>query len=200
MVTRSRNHPRPAPFRVYLRPPRRSDERAFLAAVRASRALHGQWVAPPCTSATYAAFVRRFASRARDRDHAGYLALCHGDGALAGAFNFSQIVRGALGSAFLGYYAFAPLAGRGLMTEGFVQALDLAFGALGLHRVEVNVRPENVRSIALVQRIGFEREGYSRRYLKLAGRWRDHVRFAMLAEDWPARRAQVLAVLREPHP
>ena len=85
----------------------------------------------------------------------------------------------------------ADLAGDGYMTEGFALALDFAFRRLALHRVEANVQPANRRSIALVSRLGFEREGYSRRYVKISGRWRDHVRFAMLAEDWKIRRAAV---------
>jgi len=196
MVTESGSRPRRARFRVQLRAPRRSDEAAFLAAAGASRRLHGAWVQPPLDAAAFAAYARRYGGRDPRADHAGFLALRVDDDALAGVFNFSQIVRGALRSAFLGYYAFAPCAGQGLMTEGFVQALDLAFGPLGLHRVEVNVRPENVRSVALATRVGLEREGYSRRYLKLAGRWRDHVRFAMLQEDWARQRAAVLAALR----
>ena len=77
------------------------------------------------------------------------------------------------------------------MTEGFALALDFAFGPLRLHRVEANVQPDNVRSLALVERLGFLREGYSQRYVKIGGRWRDHVRFAMLAEHWRAQRASV---------
>ena len=67
----------------------------------------------------------------------------------------------------------------------------------GLHRVEANVQPVNAPSLALVARLGLVREGYSRRYVKVGGRWRDHVRFAMLAEDWPAARRRVLAALQE---
>lgn len=193
MVTRRKAPTRPARFHVQLRPPLRADAAAFIAAALASRRLHAPWVTPPTTPEAFAAFVRRYGGRPRVTDHAGFLVLDAKDGGIVGVFNFSQIVRGVLQSAYLGYYGFAAYTRQGLMTEGFVLALDRAFGELGLHRVEVNVRPENSRSIALVERVGFEREGYSRRYLKLAGRWRDHLRFAMLGEDWPARRERLLA-------
>jgi ribosomal-protein-alanine N-acetyltransferase len=74
------------------------------------------------------------------------------------------------------------------MTEGLRLVLRDAFDRIRLHRVEANVQPGNVRSIALVERIGFRREGYSPRYLKIGGRWRDHVRYAILAEEFSARR------------
>ena len=74
------------------------------------------------------------------------------------------------------------------MAEGIELALRHAFSGLGLHRVEVNVQPANLRSLALAERAGFVREGYSPRYLRIAGRWRYHVRHALLVEDWRARR------------
>jgi [ribosomal protein S5]-alanine N-acetyltransferase len=177
--------------RVHLRPPRRSDQPAFVAAARASRRLHSGWVQAPESPAAYVAYVERYAFRGRSPRHAGFLVVRNDDGALAGVINFSEIVRGAFHSAYVGYYAFAQLAGDGYMTEGFALALDFAFRRLALHRVEANVQPANRRSIALVSRLGFEREGYSRRYVKISGRWRDHVRFAMLAEDWRTRRTAV---------
>ena len=177
--------------RVHLRLPRRGDQPGFIAAARASRRLHSGWVQAPETPAAYVAYVERYAFRGRSPRHAGFLVVRNDDGALAGVINFSEIVRGAFHSAYVGYYAFVQLAGDGYMTEGFSLALDFAFRRLALHRVEANVQPANRRSIALVSRLGFEREGYSRRYVKISGRWRDHVRFAMLAEDWRTRRAAV---------
>ena len=101
-----------------------------------------------------------------------------------GVAELGQIVHGAFKNAYLGYYAGAPFAGRRYMTEGISLVLDHAFNRSRLHRVEANIQPDNVASIALVKRLGLTREGYSRRYLKISGRWRDHERWAMLAEDW----------------
>jgi ribosomal-protein-alanine N-acetyltransferase len=191
MPTRQPDAARGEP-RVYLRPPRRADEAAFSIAAIASRRLHGRWVTPPCTPAAWRVYVARYgAAAARDparATHAGFLVVRRDDESIAGVFNLSEIVRGAFQSAYLGYYALAPNARRGHMTEGLALLLDHAFGTLKLHRVEVNVQPENRPSLALVERLGFAREGYSRRYVKIASRWRDHVRFAMLAEDWRVRR------------
>jgi ribosomal-protein-alanine N-acetyltransferase len=177
--------------RVHLRMPRRSDQRAFIAQAKQSRTLHRGWVQAPETPGAFAAYVERYNAAPATARHLGLLVLRNDDDALAGVINFSEIVRGAFHSAYVGYYAFAELAGDGYMTEGFALALDFAFRRLALHRVEANVQPANRRSIALVSRLGFEREGYSRRYVKISGRWRDHVRFAMLAEDWRTRRAAV---------
>ena len=185
--------PRPATItgpRVYLRPPRIDDTGAFLAAVRASRALHGSWTKPPSTKARYEAWVTRFAPRGDAPTHAAYLLFRSEDHALLGVFNFSEIVRGAFLSTYLGYMGFLPHAGKGYMTEGMALALDVAFRKLALHRVEVNIQPTNKRSLALAERVGFTREGFSRRYVKIAGRWRDHVRYAMLSEDWAKLRTK----------
>jgi ribosomal-protein-alanine N-acetyltransferase len=181
-------------FRVYLRAPLPSDAARFLAAVKASRGLHGAWVQPPSTAARFAAFVHRCgAARGRDAataTHVGFVVCRCEDDAIVGVFNIGEIVRGLFKSAYLGYYALAPHAGEGYMTEGLELVLRVAFRRLKLHRVEANVQPGNRRSLALVRRAGFMREGYSRRYVRIAGRWRDHVRMALLVEDWRARRAQ----------
>ena len=178
-------------FSVYLRPPRDSDARAFLDAVRASRKLHGAWVQPPTTRARFAQFVRRFGGAAKRNPltatHLGFLVCRCEDDAIVGVFNLSEIVRGLFQSAYLGYYAFSPHAGAGYMAEGLALTLGAAFGPLRLHRVEANIQPANRRSLALARDAGFVREGFSRRYVRIAGRWRDHVRMALLAEDWRER-------------
>jgi [ribosomal protein S5]-alanine N-acetyltransferase len=180
-------------LRVYLRAPRPSDAACFLAAVKASRRLHGAWVQPPSTVARYAAFVHRCGrSAANDASatHVGFIVCRCADDAIVGVFNIGEIVRGLFKSAYLGYYAFAPHAGEGYMAEGLELVLRVAFRRLKLHRVEANVQPANSRSLALVRSAGFVREGFSRRYVRIAGRWRDHVRMALLVEDWRTRRTK----------
>ena len=180
---------------VFLRWPRARDTKALVAAVRASARLHGNWVQAPSTPARFAAYLARFAgSRSRQTESAtnvGLLACRITDGALVGVFNLSEIVRGAFQSGYIGYYALAPYAGRGYMSEGLELTLRFAFRVLRLHRVEINIQPRNARSILLARRAGFTREGFSRRYVKLAGRWRDHERWALTVEDWRTRRARV---------
>ena len=105
-----------------------------------------------------------------------------------GAVELSQIVGGKFRSAYLGYHIGAPFARQGYMREALVMVLALAFGGLRLHRVEANIQPRNVASQRLVRRLGFRREGYSPRYLKIGGRRRDHERWALLVENWRTRR------------
>lgn len=110
------------------------------------------------------------------------------DRALAGQINIGEIVQGAFQSAYLGYWIGRAFARKGYMGEGLALALDHAFGRLGLHRLEANIQPGNAPSTALVKRLGFRREGLSLRYLKIAGRWKDHERWAILSEEWAQRR------------
>lgn len=166
--------------RVRLERPSARHRRPFLEAARRSRAFLRRWAPPPSTPAAYAAYLRRL----RRPTHEGRLVVVRASGELAGVINVSEIVRGALRSAYLGYYAFVPHAGRGYMTEGLGLALRWIFGGLRLHRVEANIQPGNGPSRALARRLGFRREGFSRRYLKVADRWCDHERWALLAEDW----------------
>lgn len=170
--------------RVTLRRLTQQDEPAFLTAVRRSRKLHGCYANAPATGERFRAAI----ARQRDPSHEGFLVVTVEGDELVGVINLNEIVRGPAQSAYLGYYALEPHAGAGLMTEGLALVIAKAFGELKLHRLEANIQPDNVRSLALVQRLGFQREGYSPRYLKLAGRWRDHERWALLKEDWRRNR------------
>ena len=111
------------------------------------------------------------------------------DGAILGFFNLSHITRGSLQSAYLGYAVGSKFANQGYMREGLELVVRDAFVTLRLHRIEANIQPGNQASIALARGAGFAREGFSPRYLKIGGRWRDHERWAILAEDWRERNA-----------
>lgn len=171
-------------MRVRLKRPSARDERKFLEAARRSRAFLRRWSPPPGTAAAYRAYMRRLGKPS----HEGRFVVLRESGDLVGVINVSEIVRGPFRSAYLGYYAFVPHAGRGYMTEALTLALRWAFGGLRLHRVEANIQPGNQPSRALVRGLGFRREGFSRRYLKVVGRWRDHERWALVAEDWRRHR------------
>jgi ribosomal-protein-alanine N-acetyltransferase len=107
------------------------------------------------------------------------------EGRLAGQVTLDNIVRGAMRSAHLGYWLDRAVAGRGLATIAVALVCDHAFGAVGLHRVQADIRPENLRSQRLVERLGFRQEGLLRRYLDIDGDWRDHLSYSLLAEDAP---------------
>lgn len=166
--------------RVELRAPRTADLDAWCALVRRSRSSFAGRITTTPSAATFRAYLAR--SRARTAECR--LIWRREDEALLGAVNLTDIVRGVFQSGYLGYYIGVPYAGQGYMTEALQLMLRLAFRQLRLHRVEANILPANAPSLALVQRAGFRLEGRSRRYLKIAGRWRDHERWALLAEEW----------------
>jgi [ribosomal protein S5]-alanine N-acetyltransferase len=175
--------------RVYLRAPARSDQREFLALMRASRSFHRPWATAPTDDERFAAYL----SDAQRPDFEAMLLCRHEDQAILGFFNLSQIARGSLQSAYLGYAIGKPFARHGYMREGLELVLRRAFLTLRLHRIEANIQPGNRASIALARGAGFRREGFSPRYLKIGGRWRDHERWAILAEEWRRRNESVPA-------
>lgn len=166
-------------MKIKLVRPSRRRRAEFLAAAARSRMLHGAWTSAPSTANEFHEYLKRFDSSA----HIGYWVLTEA-GELAGVVNINEIVRGRFRSGYLGYYGFAPHNGRGYMTEGVRAAVSKAFRKLGLHRLEANIQPGNKPSRRLVQRLGFRLEGFSPRYLKIAGKWRDHERWAVTAEEW----------------
>ena len=165
--------------RVLIRAPRVEDQAEFLRSARRSGRLLRPWASPPASPRAFRAYL----ARCRRDSFRGFLVCVRATGEIAGVVNLSEIVRGCFRSAYLGYHAFLPHAGQGYMTEGMGLVIARAFGRLRLHRLEANIQPGNTSSIRLVRRLGFRREGLSRRYLKIAGRWRDHERWALLAEE-----------------
>jgi len=163
--------------RIYLRVPTAADSSEFLAAVGASRTLHQPWVNPPADRKAFSAWLDRM------QPPANYpFLVCRRDSdAIAGVINVSNVVRGAFQSAYLGYYGFAGHEGQGLMRDGLRAVIKVAFGEMGLHRLEANIQPGNLASIGLVKGAGFQCEGFSPKYLKIGGRWRDHERWALRA-------------------
>lgn len=170
--------------RVFLRSPAASDRDEFVSLMRASRSFHRPWATAPTDEERFAAYL----ADSRRQDFEAMLVCRSEDLAILGFFNLSQIVRRSLQSAYLGYAIGKPYAGQGYMREGIALVLRHAFLDLRLHRIEANIQPENHASIALARGAGFSREGFSPRYLKIGGRWRDHERWAILADDW--RRVQ----------
>lgn len=169
---------------VFLRPPMKPDIEEFIALNRASTRLHRGLVSPPTQPEQFASFLKR----CRGADCACFLVCRVEDGRIVGSINLSQIFLGAFRNAYLGYYVGARYSGQGYLTEAIHLMLEYAFEQLKLHRLEANIQPGNIASIALVERAGFIREGFSRRYLKIYGRWRDHERWAIIAEDWKSKR------------
>jgi ribosomal-protein-alanine N-acetyltransferase len=106
-------------------------------------------------------------------------------GGIVGVMNLSQIFRKGFQNAYLGYYGMITFARCGLMTQAVRLTANYAFDEIGLHRLEANVQPANLPSIALMQRVGFRKEGFSPRYLQINGVWCDHERWALLADDQP---------------
>jgi len=165
---------------VFLRAPKKADRAEFIALNRASKRFHRGLVSPPTTPEQFAAFLKR----SNNETSVCFLICLVEDGSIIGAISLSQIFHGGFQNAYLGYYIGAHYAGKGYMTEALQLTLRYAFTKLKLHRLEANIQPDNVASIALVKRAGFILEGYSKRYLKISGRWRDHERWAITIEAW----------------
>jgi ribosomal-protein-alanine N-acetyltransferase len=166
--------------KVLLRVPTSKDCAEFTALNRASKRFHRGLVSPPITPEQFAVFLKRSNTEA---SFCVFVCLVTG-GSIIGAISLSQIFLAGFQNAYLGYYVGAQYAGEGHMTEALQLLLRYAFKGLKLHRLEANIQPGNIASIALVKRAGFILEGYSPRYLKVCGRWRDHERWAILADEW----------------
>ncbi len=183
---------RPSTPRVLIRPPTLGDEAEYLAI----RLVDRDWLEPwePLAAPGFDLFgpegFHRFVEAANTPTRQRFLVCRVADGRILGQVSLSEIIRGPLQQAYLGYWIARPFAGQGYMAEGVRLVLERAFTELALHRVEANIQPHNAPSIALARRLGFRMEGFSPRYLQIQGVWADHERWAMTREDFDVLRAR----------
>lgn len=173
---------------VVLRPLRRGDANAWLTLRVRNAAWLERWEAtspepqagpPP----TFGQFVRTLNQQARSGTSLPFAVEYRGE--LVGQLTVATIARGSLCSASIGYWVSEHVAGRGITPTAVALAVDHCFGPVGLHRVEVNIRPENAASLRVVEKLGLRDEGVRRRYLHIQGAWCDHRTFAVTAEEVP---------------
>lgn len=173
---------------VRLRPLRRRDQDAWMSL----RSRNAGWLEPwdatspePVTGVrpTFGAFVRTLSAQARAGTTLPFAVDL--DGELVGQLTVASIAYGSLRSASIGYWVSEHVAGRGITPTAVALATDHCFGVLELHRIEINIRPENAPSLRVVQKLGFRDEGVRERFLHIQGRWCDHRTFALTAEEVP---------------
>lgn len=170
--------------KVYLRKPTIDDYAEFAKLALESRKFHKNLVSPPVAPKGFVELLNRNEDAANE-----LFFICRiEDDSIAGAINLSQIFRRVFQNAYLGYYLFEKFTGQGLMNEAVGLILSYAFKTLKLHRIEANVQPDNLTSVKVLEKIGFSKEGYSRKFLKIGGSWRDHERWAIIVEDWRNRK------------
>lgn len=147
----------------------------------------GAWEATPPREVgapmSFAAMVRSLLRQARQGTLLPFVVTY--DDELVGQLTVGGITYGSLCSAHIGYWIDQRVAGRGIMPTAVALAVDHCFRALRLHRVEINIRPENTASLRVVEKLGLREEGLRVRYLHIAGAWRDHRSFAVTAEEVP---------------
>ena len=164
---------------VGIRRPTFADCDEFISLMQASQEFHHPWVDFPKTPGRYDAYVRSRQTPTED----GFLICERQANRIVGVINLNCIVRGFLQSAYLGFGVGAQFARQGHMAEGLNLVTAYAFSEMGLHRLEANIQPANLASIALVRRCNFGKEGFSPKYLQVFGEWRDHERWALLADE-----------------
>lgn len=164
---------------VNLRPLERADQQAFLTCACASVTLHQPWISVPTTALQFAAYVEEM----NTEDDQAFLVCRQDTQDMVGVVELRDIFYGDFQNSYLLYYAFAPHLQQGFMKQAVMQTIAYAFNTLQLHRLEANIQPENHASIALIRACGFTQEGYSPKFLKKGGQWRDHQRWALLNSE-----------------
>jgi ribosomal-protein-alanine N-acetyltransferase len=172
---------------VYMRPPNLADYSTWAELRAESRAFltpwEPTWPADDLTRSAFRRRIRRYQDEIRD-DHAyPFFIFRQADQILLGGITLSNVTRGMTQTATLGYWMGERYANRGYMTRAVRALAPFAFGALRLHRLEAACLPHNVASMQLLEKLGFKREGLARGLVCIAGRWQDHIVYALLADD-----------------
>lgn len=174
--------------RVYIRPPRARDWKQWAALREESRAFLTPWEPTwPRDALGRAAFARRLRRQVTEWRHDlaySFFVFRREDDRLMGGLGLSNVRRGVAQMATLGYWMGEPYAAQGYMSEGVTALLSFAFRQIGLHRVEAACLPHNAASRRLLAKVGFTEEGLARAYLRIDGRWTDHVTHGILREDF----------------
>ena len=171
---------------VFLRPAEMRDFDEWAALRERSRTFLSAWEPVwPSDDLTRAAFRRRLRLHAEEmsRDEAYPFLVFREDEAMVGGLTIGQIRRGVAQTATLGYWMGEAYAGRGYMSRAVRAAANFVFSSLRLHRLEAACLPHNDASMNLLESVGFQREGYARSYLRINGRWQDHILYALLEND-----------------
>jgi len=172
---------------VTLRAPQGSDHAEWAALREASRAFlvpwEPTWPADDLTRGAFRRRLKRYAEDARSDLAYAFLIFRSDDDALVGGLTLANIRRGVAQAGSIGYWVGQPYARQGYMTAAVRALIPFCFGSLRLHRLEAACIPTNKPSIALLEKTGFQREGYARGYLCIAGAWQDHLLFARLKTD-----------------
>jgi [ribosomal protein S5]-alanine N-acetyltransferase len=176
--------------RIGLRPPRLRDASAWSSLRLRNEAWLTPWeptsAEPWATRHSVAAWPSLLSSVRRSARAGALLPfVVTYDERFVGQLTVNNLVRGVLRSAQIGYWIDRGHAGRGIITTAVALATDHCFGPVGLHRIQIDIRPENAASRRVVAKLGFREEGYLRRYLDIDGTWRDHVSYAVTVEDVP---------------
>lgn len=171
---------------VAIRPIRIRDARTLEAELMRNRGWLRQWEATnPYGPAGFDVKASIRSLQAHARSGAGLPFAVEWEGEFAGQLNVSSITYGSLSSATIGYWVAERFAGRAITPTAVALATDHCFFGVGLHRMEICIRPENRASLRVVEKLGFRYEGLRRRFIHIAGDWRDHYAFALVREEVP---------------
>lgn len=165
--------------RIYLRKPHMQDKYDFVSSLKKSKKFHYPWIINKINLSFYQGYLLRF-----EKNSEGHFVCCLKTNSILGVINVNDISPGPEKTGFLGFYAFVQHARKGYMSEGMQLVIERSFNSMRLQRLEANIQPSNVASKNFINRLGFQQQWHSRRFLRVAGRWKDHERWTLEKQDW----------------